>query len=625
MHLHWEKERYILKKAIANKLTRYVKSISYGIRLAWQVDKSIFLNLSFYALLNAAQPILLVMAPKLILDELSGNRRIEVFAVILIFLLIGLIACAFGSEYSLGRYYPKERSFRLTLQHKLDEKCMKMQFSHTEDPNALDRLEAARNAIYAWGDGLAVIPQELFRVISAVVTVLGYIWILFTLSPLIVLLLIVNVGVVCFFRARAKKKELEILPKIYKVCRECAYYESVMHDFEYGKDIRIFHIAEWLSNRAWGRKLLRIKLYKELMMARFLPEGADAVFLLLREGVSYAYLIYKFITVGMTVGNFSLYFSTISAFTRWMLQVVDGVVNLIGQSEYSDLYHEYMELSEEMETENPIAIPPGPYTIEFERVRFRYPHGSRDIYTDLSLKIPAGQKLAIVGINGAGKTTFVKLVTRLYDPTEGRILLNGIDIRRFDRSEYYRLLSIVFQDIHMFAFSLAENISLGLERDDERIWECLRQSSIDEKVCSLKNGLDTSVLRILDPKGIEFSGGENQRIALSRALYKGGPLVILDEPTAALDAIAENAIYQAFNSMVENKTAVYISHRLASTRFCDVIAFFENGEIIEYGSHDELMALKGKYEEMFSVQAHYYNEDVKGGESGEAEEVALNG
>ena len=220
----------------------------------------------------------------------------------------------------------------------------------------------------------------------------------------------------------------------------------------------------------------------------------------------------------------------------------------------------------------------------------------------------SGEKLAIVGVNGAGKTTFVKLLARLYDPQQGRILLNGVDIRRFDREEYWKLFSVVFQEIKIFAFSVAENVALGKALQEDRLQKALRQADIDKKINSLSHKTQTSLLKILDEEGIELSGGESQRLALARALYKDGPIVALDEPTAALDALAESAIYEGFNEMVQDKTAIYISHRLASTRFCDRIAFFENGRVVEYGTHDQLMALGQKYAEMFRLQAHYYQE-----------------
>lgn len=236
---------------------------------------------------------------------------------------------------------------------------------------------------------------------------------------------------------------------------------------------------------------------------------------------------------------------------------------------------------------------------------------AKDIYKNLSLKIKAGQKLAIVGVNGAGKTTFIKLLCRLYEPTEGEILLNGVNVKEFNKEEYYKLFSAVFQDIKVMAFSVAENVALkeidNIDRD--RVKDSLGRADLSEKINALEKNIDTNLLKIFDENGIELSGGQNQKLALARALYKDGDIIVLDEPTAALDAIAEYKTYLKFNELIGDKTAIYVSHRLASTRFCDVIAFFENGKIKEYGTHEELLEKNGLYKEMFQVQAQYYRED----------------
>ena len=343
---------------------------------------------------------------------------------------------------------------------------------------------------------------------------------------------------------------------------------------------------------------------------RFLPQKANGIMLFFRELIVYGYLVFRYIRGTVTTGNFMMYFNSISSMTSTLMQMIELFVRLKGQAAYADVYRSYLEIEDEDADEtNTQPVPKAnEYEIEFKNVRFAYPHGKKDIYKNLNLKIKAGQKLAIVGINGAGKTTFVKLLARLYDPQEGCILINGKDIRTFDRDEYWKMLSVVFQEVKTFAFSVAENVAMTKDFSREKVVDAIDKSGMRERIELLENGIDTQVLRIFDEKGIEFSGGESQKLALARALYKDAPIVVMDEPTAALDALSESRIYEQFNDMVKDKTAIYISHRLASTRFCDVIAFFENGEIVEYGTHSELMALGGKYAEMFSLQAHYYQE-----------------
>lgn len=585
------------------------KNVGYVMREAWKADRGIVGVMAVFAVCTAVLPFLGIFAPKLLIDELMGARRIPVLLGILIALAVLSIVIGFLQDYSQDRYHAKRTYFTLTLRKQLDEKSLRMKFQNTEDPEAMNQMEASRTAIMSWGEGMAAVPLELAMIAGSLASLIGYAGILITLHPLVLVILLLNVLLVLWLKNRAKQKELGILPQISEYSRRTEYLESTMSNFEYGKDIRLYHMGDWLTHRTWDIKKKRIALYYDLMNARFKPDGANGVFLFFREIAIYAYLIFKFVQGRMGIGDFTMYFATIAGFTDWMIRLMNDLVDLKGQAAYAEIYRAFLEREDDEPTEDPAPIPTGqPYEIRFENVTFRYPHGTQNIYTNLSLTVHPGEKLAIVGVNGAGKTTFVKLLARLYDPQQGRILLNGVDIRRFDREEYWKLFSVVFQEIKIFAFSVAENVALGKALQEDRLQKVLRQADIDKKINSLSHKTQTSLLKILDEEGIELSGGESQRLALARALYKDGPIVALDEPTAALDALAESAIYEGFNEMVQDKTAIYISHRLASTRFCDRIAFFENGRVVEYGTHDQLMALGQKYAEMFRLQAHYYQE-----------------
>ena len=251
-----------------------------------------------------------------------------------------------------------------------------------------------------------------------------------------------------------------------------------------------------------------------------------------------------------------------------------------------------------------------PYEIELRNVRFRYPGAEQDTLHDLNLTIHAGEKLAVVGLNGAGKTTLVKLICGFYDPTEGQVLLNGQDIRQYNRRDYYKLFTAVFQDFSILETTLADNVTQSTENiDRDRIKDCIEKAGLTEKIDSLKAGMETHVGRSVYEDGMDLSGGETQRLMLARALYKGAPIMVLDEPTAALDPIAENDMYLKYNQMAAGCTSVYISHRLASTRFCDRIILLSDGGIAEEGTHDSLMAKGGKYAERFGIQSRYYGKE----------------
>ncbi|MBQ6408367.1 MAG: ABC transporter ATP-binding protein [Butyrivibrio sp.] len=250
------------------------------------------------------------------------------------------------------------------------------------------------------------------------------------------------------------------------------------------------------------------------------------------------------------------------------------------------------------------------YEIEFRNVSFKYPGSNSYALKNVNLKFNIGEKLAIVGMNGSGKTTFIKLLCRLYDPTEGTILLNGIDIRKYRYDEYMNIFSIVFQDFKLFAMPLGENVATSSDYDKEKVLSVLEKAGFGERLEKMSKGLETHLYKQLDKEGVEISGGEAQKIAIARALYKDAPFIILDEPTAALDPVAEAEIYEKFSEMVDDRTAVYISHRLSSCKFCDEIAVFHDGRVVQKGTHfDLLQDSKGKYYELWNAQAQYYNDE----------------
>ena len=329
---------------------------------------------------------------------------------------------------------------------------------------------------------------------------------------------------------------------------------------------------------------------------------------LVREGLLYGGLVYLILKGELGIGDFLLYAGCVHNLAESFLFLMKTLAKLRKCSAEVNDYRRLNEFCEEKQEAAEDIPDAETYEISFENVSFRYPGSEDYALKDLNIKLRPGEKLAVVGANGAGKTTFVKLLLKLYRPCEGRILLNGKDIRNIDTSKYYALFAPVFQDMECYAFSLAENISMKPEEETDRelARECLKRAGLGSKLNTYAKGIDTPMLRILHDDGIVLSGGEKQKMALARALYKDAPMVVLDEPTAALDALAESEMYERFDSFVKGKSAVYVSHRLSSTRFCDRIAMFEDGALIEYGTHSELMAKAGKYAEMFALQARYY-------------------
>lgn len=596
-----------------DKQRTVANNMKFLIGNAWRWDKRLFICFGLYTIITALLPFIGIFTPKLLIDELMNQKRIEFLIIILVsFFLISAIT-NYLTSYLYALCYPRMTKLRFKYINMLQKKCMTMDFQHTEDKDILNNVDVAWNALNNDSDGIQGVYIKLFGVLGSMISLLGYITIVITLSPLVLLYLITNVVITYFLTLRAKKFEHSKKDENAEYNRKANYIYNTMADFAYGKDIRIYELGDWLSSKLKNFRNGNMGIFKKVKYKYFSAAVVDITLLLLREGIIYTYLIFKVLVKGMSIGDFTMYFSTIGGFADWMKNIIADLAHIRAQNLYINDFRDFLEMDMNIEETNELKQIPeaDKYEIEFKNVVFKYPNSDKYIYRNLNLKIKGGQKLAIVGINGAGKTTFVKLLTRLYDPVEGEILLNGINIKEFSKEEYFKLFSVVFQEIKMFPFTVSENIALTEKEniDEQKVRESIFRADIHEKINSLTKGIDTNVLKILDENGIEFSGGENQKIALARALYKNGDIVILDEPTAALDAIAEHKTYTKFNEMIGNKTAIYISHRLASTRFCDVIAFFEDGEIKEYGSHEELLSQNGRYTEMFNVQAQYYKEE----------------
>ena len=304
------------------------------------------------------------------------------------------------------------------------------------------------------------------------------------------------------------------------------------------------------------------------------------------------------------------------------MSLLNSITNFLNNSRYVDDFRSFYEMPElrqnlpDKKTNLPKLQPQSHYEFEFQNVSFKYPRAERFALQNVSIKIKAGERLAVVGLNGAGKSTFIKLLLRLYQPTEGKILLNGIDIQTYDLNSYFKIFAPVFQEVNLFAMSFAENVSMkSLENTDKDLaHQSVVQSGLEEKLDTLEKGLDTQLLKVIYDDGIDLSGGQKQKLALARALYKNSPVVVLDEPTAALDAIAESKLYSDFDKLIGGKTSIYISHRLSSTQFCNNVAMFKDGKLIEYGTHESLLKQNGEYANMFKIQAQYY---VDAGETNE--------
>lgn len=546
---------------------------------------------------------------RLIVDRITGYDTGEnLAAVICVFCAVRLVTVVLQTYYNSNwwRYI----STRMKMTQEKNLKIMRIDFGHLEDSDVMDCCQKAERAVSNNNSGPEGMIREMANLLSNLSVAVAGLFILGVVNPLLITL---AVDFWLFNRTSKEDKE-QVWDKLSTWWRRNYYMENITRDFAAAKDIRMFGLTGWLMQK-----------YQELMAERFEKEQLHqriwqrqrmmtCVTMLLSQGLIYAWLIYAVVTGRMTLGGFTLYLSSYNTFAGAVWMVMRGIAELIAKSREVDDFRSFMDFDGGDEDLGGIQVPVSEdYEFTFRDVSFRYPKAEQYALEHLNLTLKAGERLAVVGLNGAGKSTFIKLLLRLYEPTEGEILLNSVNVKEYNKHSYYKLFAPAFQTVELFAFPLAENVSMQppQETDCAKAKERLQDAGLSEKLAGLPDGVHTQMLKVIYDDGVDLSGGERQKLALARALYKDAPIVVLDEPTAALDALAESRLYENFDRLIGGKSAVYISHRLSSTRFCDRVAMFVDGKLAELGTHEMLMEQNGKYAEMFRIQAQYYVEEVQ--------------
>lgn len=489
-------------------------------------------------------------------------------------------------------------------------KCAETSYPNVSNPDFLElqrKAQSTTNSNYSATERIWTIFSELLK------NLLGfgiYLALLSNLDLILMVVVLVTTIIGHFISKRINEwgyrhrdEEKDYMNHFYYVDGKCT-------DVALAKDIRIFGMVDWLSKIYHDSILKWRQFYMKAEKIYFGADAIEAVLSFLRNGVSYGFLIVMTLREGLPASQFLLYFTAITGFASWISGILGQVTELHKNGLELSNVLEYLEIPEPFRFEDGEPLEPDPngsYELRLDHVSFRYPGAEKDTIHNMSLTIKPGEKLAIVGINGAGKTTLIKLMSGFLDPTEGTVLLNGVDIRKYNRRDYYKHFSAVFQQFSVLASSFAENVAQEENIDRSRVEDCLKQAGLLEKINEL-GGIDAHMGREVYEDGVLLSGGETQRLMLARALYKNAPMIFLDEPTAALDPIAEDNLYHQYSDLTKGRTSVYISHRLASTRFCDRIILLEDGGVAEEGTHDFLLATGGKYAEMFEVQRQYYQE-----------------
>ena len=604
------------------------QNTGFMLRTSRKYAKSVFPLCIVLALLSAGKSVAeLLIAPAILNKiELSASLGSVVFTIaafaFVLMLLSGLRSYV-DTNALFGRIAVRSQGIYLSISRK---------YAKTSYPNLLntDFLalgEKASAACAGNSESSEAIWTTLTDLMTSCIGFVVYLALLTNLNLWLAALVAATTAVSYFASKRInewgylhRSEELELTKRI-------EYANKTATSREFAKDIRMFGLRGWLED-LWGSTM---RLYSAFCAKRerkyIWANIIDIVLTFLRNGIAYAFLIGITVKNGLPASQFLLYFAALSGFAQWVVEILDKLSVMHKQSLDISTIREFLDWNEPFDLNGGerIAFEPNKqYEIRLDDVSFRYPKADKDTLSHINLTVHPGEKLAIVGLNGAGKTTLVKLVCGFLDPTEGRILLNGEDIRKFNRNDYYALFSAVFQEFSVLDVTVKENVAQCVDGIDEtRVWQCIDKAGLTEKIQSLPKGIETHLGRRVFKDGVEFSGGQTQRLMLARALYKNAPILVLDEPTAALDPIAENDIYQKYNEMTHGRTSFFISHRLASTRFCDRIIFVDGGKIAEEGTHDELLKNGGGYAYMFEVQSKYYRSDNQDGTSDGSPDAAI--
>lgn len=583
------------------------KTYKYFFPIAWRVNKGFFFVSAVRTLVNAVQPFVAILVSPLIISELLGERnlgRLLIYAAIMA--VAGSLLSFIGSWFEIvnEKYGEKFENF---ITEDMSKKIMELDFQVTEDKKALDSVEAARTGMSWYSNGITGIFSPLFEIIGQVIKICGTVLLIAVNAPILFLVTLVVVVINSAIQNKQNKIEIESFKNLSKLNRAFGYYGWTLTDFKYGKDIRLYGAKELMVERWENYSDESIGVWKSQSDKHHPLNHIKNVLSVARDIISYLYLGILVLSGGISIAVFTQMIAASSTFTGSMGGLLSELQTIVKRCNYAYEYVKFADFPAAIE-KGTRHVEGGEHAIEFRNVSFTYPNTDVEVLKGISVVLKQGEHLSVVGLNGAGKTTFVKLLCRLYDPTEGEILLDGVNIKEYDYNEYMSIFSPVFQDFKLFAFSIKENIVLDDKCTDDTLDRLIEQIGLKDKINTLEKGTDTILFKAFDENGIEPSGGEQQKMAIARALYKNAPVVILDEPTAALDPVAEYDIYRQFDSLVGGKTAVYISHRLSSCKFCDRIAVFSEGRIMEYGTHDELVDLDGGiYAKMFSAQAQYYN------------------
>ena len=577
-----------------------------SLRFIWKTNKEYLFLTVLNIILDSVKIFPQMYLTSLAIDCLIGKTDFrEYLNVIIAIIAIIILAVAFSIFINNRLGYVK-RKFYSEIRMQINDICMNIDFCDIQSKAFSESKAFAVEALDR--DCLDLFIQSLNKVLSCILIIGGVSYIISKSSLIILIAIAVSLAINLYNDYLNAQHNFTDTKEQVEYRRKSSYLQSISSDFAFAKEIRLFNLKDRFHKRMDEVEQLLFRARESRRKERH----SSAVLSYAAEGILdiSMYLFYGYqvlVTATISLGEFSLYINALRQLKSSVDDIIYTLTDFVVNTEYLDGFFTFIEQKVNLANieSNPVTVSAA--TVQFENVYFRYPNATQYTLKNINITINAGETLLIVGENGAGKSTFAKLLCGLYRPTKGRILFNGIDISTMESQDYMRHISAVFQDYKLFAMSISDNVCSMQQKNIDGIKHALAQTNmldIVDVTCKKEN---TQLYRIFDEEGIEFSGGEMQRLAISRAIYKNASVLVLDEPTSALDPKAEHEIYSSFRHVSNNRTVVYISHRMSSTKFSDKIAVFKDGEILEYGTHDELMELNALYCELYSLQASLYN------------------
>lgn len=584
------------------------QNIIYVLKYIWKWDKIYYVAYVSQIFICIFMPIALLFYPKLLITSIMNmSSDCYILTVIAIYSLV-LIITGIIQLFVDAKINSMSYTFAIKFQNMVDIKAKSMDFENIENPVVHDMERQSYSA--------ATSAESMMSTLSSLLTnflgIFTYGSIIISVNPLILFFLILSTIVNCFVTAYVRKWNDMNRDNWTHLDRRISYLFNVSQDYDMAKDIRIYNLKGWLGLLTKKYQSLRLKWSVKSWNKSILVTIVSSLLNLLRDGFSYASLIIMLLNNEIDIGSFVFHFGVITGFSDWLSSIVGQCNSIASLSNDISRLRAFLDYKNVFNHGKGLTLPDSnriPYDIEFKNVFYKYSGKNSHTINNIDLRIKKGEKLAIVGINGAGKTTLVKLLSELYYPTLGDIFIDSNNAKSYNVIDYYTQFSIVFQEILIIPVTIAQFISgSGENVDRDRVKKAIELVDLDGVISKFPHGIDTMLVKGIYDDGVDLSGGEKQKLLLARALYKDAPVFILDEPTSALDPIAESKLYNQYNELTSGKTSIYISHRLASTRFCDRIVLLQNGLIVESGSHDELLKKNGLYAEMFNTQRQYYKE-----------------